>query len=387
MNDNVEKRRILIVDDMPINVQLLSAVLKSRYHIKVAVDGLSALNVATSDDPPDLVLLDIMMPGMDGYEVCRRLKEKDETRHIPVIFITALTETENETLGFDVGGVDYITKPFNPSIVLSRVKTHLELKATRERLEKQNEELQKLNREMQDDLVLAREVQSATMNFISDLPFLLSAVVFRPYAEVSGDFYDVTVGGTHDSLSLFLGDATGHGVSAALVTMMVKMGLSSLPYDLATDEVLRRLNRMLKSCIPVGRFLTGVYMRITSDGFVTSSNAGHPPLLIVPSDGKETVVFEAHGLPLGIFAHEHVPYEVSSYGLEPGDKLFLYTDGVTECSRAKEDYGSKRLISFLENHRSLDIKTLLDRLMEELAAFTGEDRFQDDLALIGLQYL
>ena len=118
---------ILVVDDTPENVLVLKGILADLYRIKVATNGIKALEIAESARP-DIILLDIMMPGMDGYEVCRLLKQNDATRDIPVIFITALNESVNEEMGFDAGCVDYITKPISPSITLARVKTHLELR-------------------------------------------------------------------------------------------------------------------------------------------------------------------------------------------------------------------------------------------------------------------
>jgi len=122
-----EKPTILIVDDTPANLSLLSDVLKSDYRTKAAVNGEKALKLAFSGSPPDLILLDIMMPGMDGYEVCRLLKANPATRSIPVIFVTAMNEVEDETRGLALGAVDYVTKPISAPIVKARVKTHLAL--------------------------------------------------------------------------------------------------------------------------------------------------------------------------------------------------------------------------------------------------------------------
>ena len=122
-----EKPTILIVDDTPANLSLLCEILKPDYRTKAAVNGEKALRLAFSDAPPDLILLDIMMPGMDGYEVCRRLKANPATRDIPVIFVTAMSEVEDETRGLALGGVDYVTKPISAPIVKARVKTHLAL--------------------------------------------------------------------------------------------------------------------------------------------------------------------------------------------------------------------------------------------------------------------
>jgi putative two-component system response regulator len=129
---------VLAVDDTPGNLSLITGLLKGSYHVKVANSGDKALRIIHSDMPPDLVLLDIMMPGMDGYEVCRRMKADPRTRHIPVIFLTAMSKSEDEQLGLQVGAVDYITKPISPPILLARLKTHLLLKASADFLKDKN---------------------------------------------------------------------------------------------------------------------------------------------------------------------------------------------------------------------------------------------------------
>ena len=121
---------VLVVDDTPDNLVFMSALLGEHYRVKVASSGARALKAAQAAPVPDLVLLDIMMPDMDGYEVCRQLKANDATRDIPVIFLTARVDTEDERKGFALGAVDYVTKPISPPILLARVQTHLALKAT-----------------------------------------------------------------------------------------------------------------------------------------------------------------------------------------------------------------------------------------------------------------
>lgn len=133
----IDPPTILLVDDTPANLSLLNSLLKDRYSIKLANSGMKALELAEAA-PPDLVLLDVMMPEMDGYEVCRRLKASKETRHVPVVFLTAKSEIEDEELGFSVGAVDFIHKPISPPILLARVKAHLEIKAWHDLLQEQN---------------------------------------------------------------------------------------------------------------------------------------------------------------------------------------------------------------------------------------------------------
>jgi len=147
------KKTILVVDDTPENIDVLFGVLSEDYKVKAAPNGEKALKIAQSEKPPDLILLDIMMPEMDGYEVCERLKEDEQTRDIPVIFVTAKTETEDENRGFEVGAVDYIIKPISPPIVKARVRTHLALKKAGDALKYQNRVLEQKVKERTSDLV------------------------------------------------------------------------------------------------------------------------------------------------------------------------------------------------------------------------------------------
>src|SRR6201997_1796818 len=143
MNQPDVKKTVLLVDDAPANIQVVNSILKDIYKIRIATNGAKALELAKADPPPDLVLLDVMMPEMDGYEVCTRLKADPITREIPVIFLTGQTEVEDETRGFDVGAVDYIHKPFSPAVVKARVQTHLVLRGIRELLAEQLDALRK----------------------------------------------------------------------------------------------------------------------------------------------------------------------------------------------------------------------------------------------------
>lgn len=131
MAELAQKPTILLVDDTPDNIALLSALLKDRYRLKVATNGAKALQIASAVPHPDLILLDVMMPEMDGHEACRRLKAAPETAAIPVIFLTSRTEPEDEAVGLSLGAVDYITKPISPSMVLERVANHIKPRAHR----------------------------------------------------------------------------------------------------------------------------------------------------------------------------------------------------------------------------------------------------------------
>jgi len=159
MMDSSDKPKVLIVDDTPENIQILMETLKDEYKIVAAINGQKALQMAPLEPVPDIILLDIMMPGLDGYQVIEKLKADEKTRDIPVIFVTAMVEEEDEQKGLDLGAVDYITKPFRPGLVKSRVRNHLELKRHRDNLEE-------LVQERTRELVLT---QDATINSMATL--------------------------------------------------------------------------------------------------------------------------------------------------------------------------------------------------------------------------
>ena len=157
------QKLILIVDDTPTNIGVISGALKDSYKTKIATNGQKALALAGAEEKPDLILLDIMMPEMDGYEVCTRLKADPATRDIPVIFLTGQTGAEDETRGFEVGAVDYVHKPFSPAVVKARVRSHIQLREAREQLAAQ---LLALNNELE----MARQIQLSILPH--DLPQL-----------------------------------------------------------------------------------------------------------------------------------------------------------------------------------------------------------------------
>ncbi len=161
-----EKKTILIVDDTPDNIVLLSALLKDSYKTKIATGGMKALQIASTAPHPDLILLDVMMPEMDGYETCRQLKANPATADIPVMFLTAKTQTEDEELGLRLGAVDYVTKPISPPILFARVATQLSLKNARQLLQNQNAHLEQMVAERTSQLNL---MQDATIMAMASL--------------------------------------------------------------------------------------------------------------------------------------------------------------------------------------------------------------------------
>lgn len=142
------RARILIVDDEPANIHLLAEILRDDYHVNIATSGATALKIVQEHDQPDLILLDVSMPEMDGYEVCRRLNQNESSRHIPVLFVTALQDEEFELKGLELGAMDYLTKPVRPAVVRQRVKNGIALKRQHDELQRTVARLEQLTREL-----------------------------------------------------------------------------------------------------------------------------------------------------------------------------------------------------------------------------------------------
>ena len=185
---------VLVVDDTPTNLSLMSDLLEDLYTVKVATGGARALKIARSDTPPDLILLDIMMPEIDGYEVCRQLQADVRTRDIPIIFLTARNEASDEQQGLELGAVDYITKPISPPIVLARVKSHLTLKRLRDldqvRLAMLNQEKQLLDQEKQ---LLELEQMKTEKLMLNILPRPIAERLKRGEKNISGSYAESTI--------------------------------------------------------------------------------------------------------------------------------------------------------------------------------------------------
>lgn len=176
MNGPRHEKRILIVDDIPENIRILGNLLKSEYRISLAISGEKALKKAVGDPPPDLILLDIMMPGIDGFEVCERLKRVEKTKDIPIIFITAKNAREDEEKGFLLGAADYIKKPYSTEVVKAKIKMHMKIMALKNELEQEKQIRKTLERSLEKPTLglvrLEKELENARekLRFAHEMP-------------------------------------------------------------------------------------------------------------------------------------------------------------------------------------------------------------------------
>jgi phosphoserine phosphatase RsbU/P len=382
MSQAEEKKLVLVVDDATANLQVVHSMLKDNFRIRVATSGAKALDLARAKPQPDLILLDVTMPEMDGYEVCAILKATPGTRDIPVIFLTGKTEADDETKGFAVGAVDYIHKPFSPAVVKARVNTHLVLREAREQLAQQ---LLCINSEME----MAREIQLSILpHEIPQMRGLEIAARYLPMNSVAGDFYDfIIVDETH--LGILVADVSGHGLPAALIASMLKAALSaqsSHAFDPA--RVLAGLNQSL--CGKFQRhFATAVYVFVDMEKKSMSyAGAGHPPLLLWRLSTKGAAQMLENGPPLGLFPEG--TYSVREVSVEPGDKAVLYTDGIPETtSPSEQEFGADLLQGFVESNHALEAGIFADLLLDELSNWSEHPKGhgqQDDITLLVMDF-
>ncbi len=359
MSTRVDKKLLLIVDDEPAYIRLTKFILRDEYNIRTATSGTSALSLVQSPPMPDLILLDVEMPEMHGYEVCRRLKASPQTCDIPVIFLTGQTQEKDETQGFEVGAVDYIRKPFSAAVVKARVRTHIMLREARELLSRQ---LMAINNELE----MAREIQLCILP--SDTPNIEGLDIAArciPMSAVAGDFYDfISVDERH--LGILMADVSGHGLPAALIASMLKVALSAqTSHAVDPARVLAGLNQSLCGIFR-RQYVTAAYLFVDLEKDIVSyAGAGHPPLLQWRKREGRALKFQENGLFLGLFPE--ATYSSIRLPLEAGDCLFLYTDGILEFKNpAEEQFGGDRLRQFIEANHGLGADHLVEAVMSQL---------------------
>lgn len=380
-NQKDQKQTVLVVDDAPANIQIVNSILKDTYKVRIATNGAKALELVNVTPRPDLILLDVMMPGMDGYEVCSRLKSDAGTKDIPVIFLTGQTETSDETHGFDVGAVDYIHKPFSPAVVQARVQTQLVLRGIREQLAQRLDAIEK-------ELETARQIQHSILpSQIPKIAGLDIAARYIPMTAVAGDFYDfIVVDDRH--IGILVADVSGHGMPAALIASMLKIALAAQAAKAAEPaEVLLGLNLAL-----CGKFehhyVTAAYVYLDMEKHVLRyAGAGHPPILYwaPPMEGVKDVL--ENGMFLGKF--DFATYEVVEMPISPGAWCLMYTDGIPETTNPLDvQFGDERFRSFLGGQEWVSADQLADGLLDEISLWSSraqDESPEDDITMVAIR--
>jgi len=370
--------RVLIVDDVKANVDMLVEALRGDHKLSVALDGEAALR-AVEKNPPDLLLLDIVMPGIDGYEVCRRLRADPATREIPVMFLSSLEDVRDKAKGFELGANDYLTKPFEILEVKARVRSLLKAKAYADAVKAAQER----------DLTIAREIQMGILPSDFAEPTLGTGLdvyaTIEPARQVGGDLFEVLRVGD-ERLVVAVGDVCGKGIPASLFMAVTVTLLRILARQLATPEaILARLNDELAAQNPRGMFVTMVCVVFDlRTGKVTCANGGHNSPLLAPPGGPARLVFPSTGPILGLFPGG--AYTDETMEMAKGDTLVLYSDGVTEANAREEElFDDARLLECFAAGAETSASSAVAKLLAAVRAFAAGAAQSDDITILAVR--
>ena len=380
--------RILVVDDVEDNRQLLIRRLRREGFddIVTASDGAEALE-HIARQPFDLVLLDVMMPNVDGYQVLERLRAAEKLHELPVIVISALNEIDSVVRCIQLGAVDYLPKPFNATLLRARVGACLEQKKLRDQVRAHLTQLEQ-------ELAAARTLQMSMVPTDFPAPSAERPVeifaVMEPAREVGGDLYDYFF--TADGrLAFLVGDVSGKGVPAAMFMArtlnLLRVMCSFLLRDgaaAAPGEIVGRVNRELCVGNTTMTFVTLFFGILDlSSGALTFANAGHDPPFRI-ANGAASPLAGAQGLALGI--DENWTYESAAATLAPGETLCIYTDGITEANDpAGALFGKQRLATLVGGHDGAALATLIGNAVAAVRTFAQDAPQADDITALALR--
>jgi serine phosphatase RsbU (regulator of sigma subunit) len=367
-------RKALIVDDTKANRVLLKSLLADQgYHSIEANDGREAIELFNSEQP-DIIFMDIMMPGINAYEATREIKAASRGRFIPVILMAQLTDNEVTIKCIEAGGDDFLAKPFDKFMLQIKIKSM--------------QRIASLNREVQGMYSMLHREQEIAESYYSNAiqstnivnPFIKSKI--RPAGTFSGDMVLSAYSPSRELLFL-IGDFTGHGLSAALGAMPVSEVFKAMTAKgFSPGDILSGINKKLKSLLPVGMFF-GVQLVIINQDLehVRIFNAGMPDLLVVDGDNntlKHKV--KSTGLPLGI-VDDIDPKEIVQYvPIKPNDKILMFSDGLTEARNINDDeFGDQRLLQAISNSPK---NCIFEKIFHDLNLFCGDTTLFDDVTLV-----
>ena len=381
--------KILLADDDPAVCQFVDVILKQAgYSVVRAADGVEAME-RVRQSPPDLILLDVLMPRRDGLEVLRSLRQNPETSQIPVIMLTQKAQVEDRVKGLEWGADDYVPKPFVPQELLVRIRALL----------RRSEKVRALGplmgvlgewfsvqgiEQLGHELETAREIQFRLLPpALPNLAGVEVGAALAPTKSVGGDFYDfIPMPG---GVGFAIGDVSGKGIPGALLMVMVRSLLRATAWELdAPGEIVRRVNRFLHRDLPPSMFVTMVFGVLSLGGGrrLSLANAGHVnPILL--RRGRPPQVLELGGPVLGAF--EDAKYPQEELLLEAGDQVVLYTDGLVEATDAAgAALGVEGLAALIESRRAEPPQAVARAVLAE-AQGRGGGVSRDDLALLILR--
>jgi len=372
---------ILVVDDQHVNQILMQKYVEIMGHsCLIAGTGEEAIEIVRTKNP-DLIIMDVMMPGMNGFEATRIIKDNPDSSSIPVIIMTALDSTEDKLQGIESGADDFITKPFNELTLKARVKSLL-------RIGEYNKTIQKQYRRLQKELEMARILQHSILpNKKIKFRGLDISHKYLPCSELGGDFYSIT-SLDENKIGFFIADVLGHGVQASLVTMILKTLFDGQAVKtINPSEILKDINYNLYTLLNNSvSFATACYLIADVDRqTIHYSTAGHPPGFLIRKGNGEITEIKTRGSVIGAFGE--MDLESCETQMNPGDTVFLYTDGLAEVFNDSEDeFGLHVLPDLLKESRNDTPEQIIENVLLNLKEFSGKDSYEDDINIICFQY-
>ena len=388
MDHLVKTTKVLVVDDDAVNHTILSSLLKKQgYVVLSAVNGKEAIEMFEQESP-DLVLMDILMPDMNGYEAARIIKERSyaQNKFIPVMFITAVTDEDALSKCVESGGDDFLTKPFNGIILQAKINALQRIKALYSTLHQNQKQLEHYRASVEHELEFADHIlDNVTSKANMDLSYVKRWTSSLSPSAFSGDIFFVArkpSGGMH----LMLCDFSGHGLPAAVGALPVsEVFLAMTHRGFSTYEILLEINKKLNNDLPTGFFCAAVFLDIDYvQGFISVVNAGLPGCFYIDVEKGEFRTIESNQLPLGISIDSVTQDNIEVMEIKKGSHLLVYTDGVSEVMNGDgELFGYERAATCVKEtiHNQGD---LIDTFKAHVKTFCGGEEPKDDISVIDL---
>ncbi|MDK2945965.1 fused response regulator/phosphatase [Geotoga petraea] len=376
-NKEEDHYKVLVIDDSYINRVFIKKLINTflpNYHYIEADLGLLGIEKA-KQEKPDVILLDIMMPDLNGYEVCKKIKSEEELKEIPILFISALNDIEDKTKGFEVGGVDYITKPAHSKEIIARIKTHSKLYRIQRDLK---EYVNKVDR----DLKMAQKFQREMLPTKETFDGLNIKWDFQPSFNVSGDIFGIIE--KKDETFVYIVDVSGHGAASAMLSLIIKREIESVIVDKGNSdlrEILFQLDDKEKSLFSDGVYFTAAIVKLEDDK-ITICNAGHISPIIYKNGEIET--FKNNNFPLGmglIDKKEKIILDETSFN--KNDIFVMFTDGLVEAENKEgKQFGDQTIRNILREGDFEDITDIIEKIKKEFSDFLNEEKPEDDITLL-----
>jgi phosphoserine phosphatase RsbU/P len=386
---------VLVVDDNVKNLQILGGFLQNEgFNVEFALDGKSALSWLEKKEF-DLILLDIRMPGMDGFEVCSQIKKSHNNTEIPIIFITAQSDSGSIVKGFEIGAVDYITKPFIMSELLARVNTQLNIKRTKDQIIYYLKEIEEKNKNISNSIEYASYIQNAVMSTSeNDLKILPEHfIIYLPKDILSGDFYWIKR--TEDKLIIAVMDCSGHGVPGALMSILGNTLLNEIvlrDHIQQPDQILNSLRSKIINAL--GQKKDSNRIKDGIDGSVICIGPGSDkiqysgafnPLILIHNNQIHEI--KADRIPIGYFEINR-DFTLNEVKIEKNDMIYMFSDGITDQFGGpyKKKFMLKKFIEILHRIHNKDLSEQKEIILSEFNNWKNELDQTDDIIVMGIRF-